>query len=344
MVLREFLEALAPDLMDETYTRLSLLERISALEPVGRRSLAARLHLSEREVRAIADTLKSAGLIEMNAAGMVTTETAKNLLGTDHALDMLKYNRRMSGIAALIARKLRVDNVVIVPGDAGLDERVLGDVAKQAATRIRSLLRGEMVVALAGGRTMRRVVDQIPNGHMPGLLVIPARGNMGRNVASQADVLAADFAARLGGHNMLLQSPDMVDENAREALLQLPQVRQTLAKLAQADMVIYGVGRADTMARRRDFPEEKVRMLLSEKGAVAEAFGQYFNAAGQPIWAEPAIGMDAEMLLAIRTLIQVAAGEHKADAMLALLRYRSHHMLVTDESAAQAIAEKLRAE
>lgn len=344
MELQEFLEGLAPDLMEDVHARLGLLERISALEPVGRRALAARLRISEREVRALADALKSAGLIAMNAAGMTATEAAKELLLSEHATDMLHRNRRSSGIVALLSRKLQIQQVVIVPGDAGTDERVAMDVAREAAHRIRSLLRGEMIVALAGGRTMRRMVDSLPGGHLPGLLAIPARGNMGRNVATQADVLAAAFADKLGGRHMLLQSPDMVDMAARDALLALPQVRQTLAKLEAADMVIYGVGRADTMARRREFPPEKERMLLKEKGAVAEAFGHYFNAEGEPVWAEPAIGMNAEMLKSLPMLIQIAAGGNKAEAMLALLRYRPHSLLVTDEGAAETIANLLRKE
>ena len=45
---------LAPDLIDEITRRALILERIAALQPVGRRQLAARLNLPEREVRAAA--------------------------------------------------------------------------------------------------------------------------------------------------------------------------------------------------------------------------------------------------------------------------------------------------
>lgn len=46
------LAQIAPDLMDEVELRALILERVAALEPIGRRALAARLHLAEREVRA----------------------------------------------------------------------------------------------------------------------------------------------------------------------------------------------------------------------------------------------------------------------------------------------------
>ena len=53
------LSLIAPDLMEEMELRALILERVAALEPIGRRALAARLHLAEREVRAAASAEKS---------------------------------------------------------------------------------------------------------------------------------------------------------------------------------------------------------------------------------------------------------------------------------------------
>ena len=49
---------LAPDLTDEITRRALILERIAALQPVGRRQLASRLNLPEREIRNTASILK----------------------------------------------------------------------------------------------------------------------------------------------------------------------------------------------------------------------------------------------------------------------------------------------
>ena len=49
------LSQMAPDLMEEMELRALILERVAALEPIGRRALAARLHLAEREVRTAAE-------------------------------------------------------------------------------------------------------------------------------------------------------------------------------------------------------------------------------------------------------------------------------------------------
>ena len=45
------INALAPDLMEELSQRAMVLERISILQPVGRRALAQRMSIPERESR-----------------------------------------------------------------------------------------------------------------------------------------------------------------------------------------------------------------------------------------------------------------------------------------------------
>ena len=67
------MRTLAPDLTAEIAQRALVLERIAAMAPVGRRQLAARLHLSEREIRACADKLREQGFINLDPAGMTLT-------------------------------------------------------------------------------------------------------------------------------------------------------------------------------------------------------------------------------------------------------------------------------
>ena len=78
------LEQLAPDLMNRLMLRAMVLERISALQPVGRRALSQRLHMPEREIRSVCDALKDDGLISVAASGMALTERALAVLPGAH--------------------------------------------------------------------------------------------------------------------------------------------------------------------------------------------------------------------------------------------------------------------
>lgn len=67
------LQRLGPDLAAQMTLRTLVLERIAAWEPIGRRQLAARLELPEREIRSVASFLREEGFLNLDAAGMTLT-------------------------------------------------------------------------------------------------------------------------------------------------------------------------------------------------------------------------------------------------------------------------------
>lgn len=91
-----FIEQIAPDLAQEIERRALVLERIGALQPVGRRQLASRLNMPEREVRTVATLLKESGLISLDAAGMSLTDSAKELLPSARI-----FSRELRGLTKL---------------------------------------------------------------------------------------------------------------------------------------------------------------------------------------------------------------------------------------------------
>lgn len=81
---------------EEMELRTLILERVAALEPIGRRALAARLHLAEREVRAAAEALKRAGCLTQSASGMELTPQGQSLVeggadGQQRAADIIGH-------------------------------------------------------------------------------------------------------------------------------------------------------------------------------------------------------------------------------------------------------------
>ena len=147
------LSMIAPDLMRVLELRTLVLERVAVLGPIGRRALAQRLQLPEREVRSAADALRASGCISQSAAGMELTEYGRSLVDTARAVS--KGRRSLSSMELALARKLDVERVCIVRGDADVEEGVLDEAAQAAARQIRFLLQNAQVLAGCGGRTMR---------------------------------------------------------------------------------------------------------------------------------------------------------------------------------------------
>ena len=328
------IERLAPDLAQEIERRALVLERIGALQPVGRRQLAARLNLPEREVRTVATLLKEHGLVSLDAAGMSLTQEASDILPMARL-----FSRELRGLTKLetaLSARWNGTKVCVVPGDADQDEHVLHEVGRSAAARLRSFLQSGSTLAVTGGTTIGQVAATLPGGTPMNVMVVPARGGIGRSLETQANTIACEIARRLGGHHRMMHLPDLLDEQALNEMRKLKEIDETLALLERADVVLHGIGRADEMARKRQLPPA-VEAEVLKRGAVSEAYGCYFDRNGKMVCSASTVAHDLGKLKPDCAWIAVAAGTGKAEAIDGAMRAKPHRMLVTDEGAAKAI-------
>ena len=332
------MQRLAPDLAEQIEHRALVLEQIEVLQPVGRRLLAARLNLPEREVRTVAALLKEQGLVALDAAGMTLTPEAQDILPVAR-----KFSREIRGLTKLeitLSERFGVPKVFVAAGDFDQDTHVLQEVGRLAAGRLRSFLQSGSTLAVTGGTTIHEVAFSLPQGTPMNVMVVPARGGIGRALETQANTIASQVAKRLGGHHRLMHLPDHLDEQTLSELRKLREIAETLDLLERADVVLHGIGRADDMAAKRQLPPA-VQNTVAQKGGVAEAYGCYFDREGNMVYSASTVSHDLGALKPQCALLAVAAGKRKAEAIVAVLRSRPHAMLVTDEGAAREMMEIL---
>lgn len=329
----QLMQTLAPDLAQEMALRALVLERIAAMAPVGRRQLAARLGLTEREIRSAASTLKEGGFISFDASGMTLTPRGADVLPA-----VAEFTREIHGLTELetqLAEKLNAARVCVISGDADTDESVQTEVGRAAAQRVRSLLHNGSTMAVTGGSTIAATARAMQSPTPMRVMVVPARGGLGRaDVTTQANTLAAEIAQRLGGHHRLIHLPDYMDEAAKQEMLRLPEVREVMELIQRADVILHGIGCAEDNIRETKLSAAQARKLLAD-GAVGEAFGSYFDRDGRCLLESSSIGVDLARLSSASRMIAVAAGKRKAEAIIAVLRHDRHELLVTDEGAAR---------
>lgn len=323
---------LAPDLIDEITRRALILERIAALQPVGRRQLAARLNLPEREIRNTAVILKDMGYINLDASGMSLSDKAGEVLDSARAfckamIGLTETERRLSEL-------LPADRVLIAPGNADEDGQVLSDVGRICAGKLRSILQNGNTLAVTGGRTIAAVARSLQSPSPLNVMVVPARGGLGRSVELQANTLAEEIAGKLGGHYRLIHLPDTADLAAMQQMLKLPEVSEAMELLERADVILHGIGTASEMMKQRRLPHE-VQSRLTQEGAKGESFGAYFDLEGRCLLESSGVGVDLARLKPTCRMIAAAAGASKAEAIIAILRHTRHSLLVTDQGAAE---------
>ncbi len=333
----ELIKKISPETTEIIERRYLILRTISYSEPIGRRSLAGQLNLKERTIRDEVSILKNQGLLNVDLMGMNITKDGKKILEDLHVI----YSN-LKGIPKLeekLRELLGIKRVVIVPGNYSENPMVLKEMGKISSKLLKNLIQSKNIVGITGGNTMATVAEEaVPDNIARNMIVIPARGGLGPNVETQANSIAAKLAQKLNGSYKLLYVPDGLEEEALEAILKNEEIKESIEMINNMNILVFGIGRADTMAKRRNLSQEKIQELTIN-GAVAEAFGHYFDMRGREIWEYKTVGLSLDKFKELRNVIGVAGGEDKAQAIISIATLNKNMTLITDEYAAREILE-----
>lgn len=339
----EIQKKIIPQAIELMEKRYAILRQISISQPIGRRMLSNILDLSERTTRTEIDFLKEKNLINIAVSGMTITEEGKKIL---ERLDgVMGEIMGISDLEVKLRDKLGINYVVISKNVNGTEDMIAEGVAKCAAKYILKNLGPHDKVAIAGGTTMRRIAENLVKDKdneegFEDVILMPTRGSVGSEIEIQANSIAALAAKNLGAGVEFLYVPDELDGSARETLMSIPDVRRTLDHLRVSDKVVFSIGRADMMARRRGMSEEDIK-ALTDKGAIGEAFGYYFDKNGEIVMKLNTVGIDIEMYKNAKDAIVVFAGSEKVESFLALYKLNKNLTLIVDEESAKEILNRI---
>ncbi|CEQ13439.1 SorC family transcriptional regulator [[Clostridium] sordellii] len=326
---------LIPQVVELMERRYSILRQISLSEPIGRRTLSNMLDISERIIRSETEVLKEQNLINVAGSGMTVTEEGSELL--DELKDVMNDVMGLSKLQQRVKEKLGIKKVIVVPGNFEKNESLLKDVAKSGAEYFLSILKDSNVVSVTGGSTMLEFASSLKSDKKYNqTTIVPARGGVGKDVETQSNNIVAILGKKLGAHYKLLNVPDELGAEAMKTLSLEPEINKTLNYIVNTDILVFGIGRADEMAKRRKLPKSQVEEILS-KGAVGEAFGYYFNKNGEIVCELNTVGIKLETFKSVKNNIAIFAGSSKAEAVTAISKINQNMVIVTDEESAYKI-------
>lgn len=337
----EWIEEIAPDLVEVMAQRFTILRYIFWTGPVGRRTLSQELGFTERFLRTETDFLKDQGLIATTRSGMIITIKGREVIqGLRGVMDQLAGIRQQE---KELASLLGIERCFIVPGNADEQSKVVVAMGKLVNESLEALLPdGKNVIAVMGGTTMALIADCL-TPHLAEkreLLFVPARGGLGEAVEIQANSVSAKMALRTGSKHRALYVPEQLSEEAYAPLLKEPSIQKVVKLIRGSDAVIHSVGSAISMAKRRGMSPE-VLAMLRKAHAVGEAFGYFFDESGKIVYKIPRIGLQLEDLTKMECVIAVAGGSSKAKAIAAYMKHAPRQTcLVTDTGAAKMILKK----
>lgn len=222
--------------------------------------------------------------------------------------------------------------------------------ARLAGQVVAELLDTEDTVGVAWGSTLAAMVRHLPARHHAGLTVVPLAGGSTRLERDLGPAeLARGFAERLGGTHRELYAPAfLATPDLRAALAEEPEVAAVLRDYGRLDAAVVGIGAWSTggdvagssLLASGALAAEDLAGLRA-RGAVGELVVHPFDERGTfvaPDLADRAIAIPLAQLRAVRRVIAVAAGAVKAPAIRGALATGVISVLVTDATAAAALA------
>ena len=169
--------------------------------------------------------------------------------------------------------------------------------------------------------------------------VVPARGSMGKDLEIQSNNVVATTSKKLNSNYKLLNLPDELGDEAMKTIIQEPEIKNTLDFINKTNILVFGIGKADEMAKKRRIQEEKLEDII-KKGGVGEAFGHYFNQDGEIVCKLNTVAIDLDTFKDIKENIAIFAGVKKVDALIAMTKINKNFVLVTDEASANEILRR----
>lgn len=330
----EIQKKLLPDLLVIMQKRYHILQYIGSMEPVGRRSLAVSLGLTERVLRSEVDFLKEQKLLYSTSSGMSLTSVGRELLQ-----ELSIVMREIAGIDEMendLTRMLSIKKVIIVSGDCDELPGIKNELGKACVSCINQNLKGKNIIAVTGGSTMAAVANMMTPQSRE-ILFIPARGGIGEDLENQANTICSKMADKTGSKHRVLYVPDQVSKEMYQSMIKESEIHDVIALIKSASMVLHGIGDAIAMAERRKSSPDIISKL-QHSHAVGEAFGYYFNEAGEVVHKVRTIGIQLDDLTNVDHVIAVAGGASKAKAIRAYFKQApSSTILITDEGAAKEL-------
>ncbi|MBN2259785.1 MAG: sugar-binding transcriptional regulator [Clostridiales bacterium] len=336
----EHLDLIVPETKEFFLRRYQLMKLIEIFGPIGRRSLSSKSNLSERQVRNDADFLKDKGMIIYQPDGMLISDKGISMI--EILEEFANHYYGFNHLKKIIIEELGIKDIVIVDSHVDDFKATLSYMGLEGAKLLNKNLKNGDIVGLTGGTSVYNVVNNfyLKSKKYEGITLVPARGGLGRSAKYQANTLVENLAKKLHVNYMPLYTPDFLSLEVIKHLKEDPDIRKTMDIIQNINLLVFGIGKADVMAKRRNLSNLQYNEIMAA-GAVSEAFGYYFNGEGEIVHEISTIGISLDNFKALERLIAIAGGVDKAKAIVSISKINKNLVLVTDYDCAKEIIKIL---
>lgn len=302
------------------------------VQDLTQEEIARRLGVSRSNVSRILRAARESGIVRFDI---------RYPLSRDAELEQVLLSRYQSfGLREIVVAATAGSDA------SGVNEQaaVLG-VARKAVDWLSANVQPGITLALSWGSTIGTIVDVAYFPRKIDVHVVQLAGETSLDPRHSGHDLARNLADRLGGRYSYFNAPAVAPSaEAAGALMGSPQVAHALSVARSADIALVGIGAYNAATSRLFLDQAKASEVeqaeAERKHAVGQVCGRFFGADGHQLdlaLHRRVLSVDLADLLAIRTVVVVASGADKGEAVAAALRGGFVKVLVIDRALALVI-------
>lgn len=302
------------------------------VQDLSQAEVARRLGTSRSNVSRLLRAAREQGVVRFEIAYPIRRELALE--------DQLRDRFQSYGVRDVIVTAASQEEGALQDSQTG----VLA-VARSGADWLQDNVRDGETLGLFWGETIKTMVDVAHFDRRIDAHVIQLAGEWSNDPRLSGHNLVRDLASKLGGRYTYFNAPAVAASQAdAESLLAGLEVSAALAAARAADVAIVGVGAFPTDTTRtfldlaRATPDE-----ISEakaKHVIGQLAGRFFDDEGKQVdlaLHSRVLSLDLEDVRQIKTIVVVASGEAKSEAVLGAVRGGLTDVLIIDTPLATAL-------
>lgn len=299
----------------------------------------ARLYYEESRTQV--SIAKELGITRLSVIELLKTARAEGIV----RIEIVNPKEDFSLLEEIVAQKYRLKKVIIVPGKGNDTVQLPNHLARSAVSYLAETIEINDIVGIGWGLTVMEITKQLKEYGRRSIVVVPLIGG-GNERQAQYDVnsLTKRFASAFGGESYSLFAPAVVDSKViRDVIVTDSKIRQVTDFWKRMNVALIGIG-----VMTKEFPTAFNENLTAnpidfkEKGIVGDVLSRFYGIEGNDIpleLHERMIGIDFSTLRKTETVIGVAGGLAKYNAIYGAIKGSIINVLITDENVARKLAK-----
>lgn len=248
-------------------------------------------------------------------------------------------------LALALQDKGKVRSVHVIPNPSA-DELVLRSLGGAAARFLEDRVQDGDLVGLGWGRTIMETVNLLAPSRPHNIEVVPLMGESSFTSSyTQMNQIVLQMARAFGGQPHFLLAPLIVGRKTlRDELLADETAKPVADRWPRLNVACIGIGALGAAVGQVVYlGESNVKQYLAA-GAVGDIVARHFTLSGKQIHMpqdECILGITLEQLAAAKTVVAVAGGAAKTQAVIGALRTHMITDLILDQELAQSVLAEM---